>query len=106
MKNYVGQTLADTKKMSEYGWKATYSLESGIDELINPRKSHPIRISSGAVGDLLLSIRQLWFDIRIFFGAKICGECGSSNLMEHGFVNHNLRYTCNDCGTTTYLDSI
>jgi len=46
---------------------------------------------------------QLIRDIKIFFGYEICPKCGSYNIKKSGFPESNLRYSCKDCGTTTYM---
>ena len=50
-----------------------------------------------------MSLKHLLFELKIFLGSKICSECGSKNIVVHGFENHNMRYSCNDCKAVTYL---
>ncbi len=37
----------------------------------------------------------------IALGYKICPMCGSEHITESGFPGSNLRWNCQDCGTTT-----
>ena len=42
--------------------------------------------------------------IKVWFGYKICPQCGSSNIIVRGFENSNLRYDCQDCRKVTYIE--
>jgi len=44
--------------------------------------------------------------IKVFFGYKVCPQCGSSDIIKRGFEDVNLRYDCESCGETTYIYSI
>jgi transposase-like protein len=41
--------------------------------------------------------------IKVFFGYEVCPQCGSSNIIRHGFEGSNLRYGCQDCKKITYI---
>ncbi|MFA5378076.1 MAG: hypothetical protein WC455_20155 [Dehalococcoidia bacterium] len=44
--------------------------------------------------------RLLW-SIQIAFGAVICPECGSRDIIIRGMGPENLRWECRQCGTVT-----
>lgn len=50
--------------------------------------------------------RNLIIRIKVFWGVKICPQCGSENIKLCGFEYVNQRYQCNDCGKTTYITGI
>jgi transposase-like protein len=50
---------------------------------------------------LLQSARRLYWRIQITFGAVICPECGSRDIVIRGIGPDNRRWECKTCGTAT-----
>jgi transposase-like protein len=50
-----------------------------------------------------MSLRSIIATIKLWCGYDVCPQCGSYNIMKHGFSGSNLRYSCHDCGKTTRI---
>jgi transposase-like protein len=57
----------------------------------------------GNYGGLKMSLKQHWYTIELFFGAEICPQCGSKNVIQRGYDGYNHRHDCKDCGVETYI---
>lgn len=50
-----------------------------------------------------MTLKSIILSLKIFFGYELCPQCGSDNIKKCGFEGVNFRYSCKDCGGTTYI---
>jgi transposase-like protein len=50
-----------------------------------------------------MTLKKIWYGIKVGFGAEICPQCGSPDIIKRGYEGENERYKCNTCGIETYI---
>ena len=50
-----------------------------------------------------MSLQSIIITFKLWCGHDLCPQCGSYDIVKHGFAGSNMRYSCNECGETTRM---